>query len=44
MIIEAKRQKLNNRCKIMLTSMLTDGKSNTHIIQQLVDTCLAEIT
>lgn len=44
MIIEAKRQKLNNRCKVMLTSMLSDQKSNSYIIQQLVDTCLSEIT
>lgn len=44
MIIEAKRQKLNNRCSIMLTSMLTEGKANSYIISRLVDTCLAEIT
>lgn len=44
MVIEKKREKLKNRCKIMLTSMLTEGKPNGYIINRLVDACLAEVT
>ena len=44
MVIEQKRIKLNNRLKIMLTSMLEAGKPNSYIISQMVDACLAELT
>ena len=44
MVIEQKRVKLNNRLKIMLTSMLAEKKSNQHMISQMVDACLAELT
>jgi hypothetical protein len=44
MVIEQKRVKLNNRCNIMLRSMLTEGKANDLIIRNLVDACLAEMT
>lgn len=44
MVLEKKREKLNNRCQIMLKSMLKDRRSNQHIITQLVDTCMAELT
>lgn len=44
MIIEQKRVKLNNRCMLMLKTMLSEGKSNQAMVRELVDTCLAEIT
>jgi hypothetical protein len=44
MVIEQKRVKLNNRCNIMLKSMLTEGKSNQVIVKNLIDACLAEVT
>jgi hypothetical protein len=44
MVIEQKRLKLNNRCNIMLRSMLAEGKSNQLIVKNLIDACLAEVT
>jgi len=40
---ERKRIILVNRCKVMVTSMLRDGKPNEEIVTRLVDACLAEV-
>ena len=42
-VVERKRIKLVNRCNIMVTSMLRDGKPNEEIVTRLVDACLAEV-
>lgn len=44
MIIEQKRQKLNNRLLLMIRTMLADKRSNQYMVKNLVDACMAELT
>lgn len=43
-VLSKKREKLVNRCKIVIPQLLERGRSNEYIVTTLIDLVLAEVT
>lgn len=42
-VLAKKREKLINRCKLVVPQLLERGRSNEHIVTELIDIVLAEV-
>lgn len=43
-LLAKKRTKLINRCKLVIPQLLERGRTNEHIVTELIDIVLAEVT